>query len=396
MTVRVNKDSFNLREKLSELERPIGVKGNELMRAETSQEARDFISAGRKNLIINGACTISQRLGSGTYTLGAAAPYFPVDRFRSWAVGGGQFTIQRSDDAPPGFKNSLMYTVSTADTSVGSSEYYCIQQRIEGYNIAHLGLGTSDAKPVTLSFWVKSDIPGIYSGSFFNTGQSYTCVFEYQINQADTWEYKTFTIPAATVGSFTTDSSIYGLGIWWDLGSGTGFNNTPFVWKNAGDFRSANQVPFIGTSGAKFRMTGVQLEEGNNATDFEHRSYGEELALCQRYYYKTIGNDPYEAIAWAGHFSTGYQYVVVSFPTSMRTEPAVDLGGNLRILYYSDGTTQNNSSDIWSIGNIQLGNNGGYFRMDTSGSWANKTAGTFIRVDKNNDATAFFDFDSEL
>ena len=285
MTVRVSKQPVNLREKLSELERPIGLKGSDLMSAATAQEARDLVSAGRKNILINGACIFNQRFGSGTYTLTGSSDYYPVDRFRSWANGGGQFTIQRSDNAPPGFKNSMMYTVSTIDTSVGSSEYYCIQQRIEGYNIAHLGLGTSDAKPVTLSFWVKSDLTGTYSGSFFNTGQSYTCVFEYQINQADIWEYKTLTIPAATIGSFTTDSN-YGLGIWWDLGSGTGYNNTPFVWKNAGDFRSANQVPFIGTSGAKFRMTGVQLEAGRNATEFEHRSYGEELALCQRYYWR--------------------------------------------------------------------------------------------------------------
>ena len=250
MAVRANKPAFNIREKLKELTHSIGLKGRELMSAATVQEARDLVSAGRKNLIMNGACTINQRFGSGSYTLTGSSDYFPVDRFRSWAVGGGQFTIQRSDNAPPGFKNSMMYTVSTTDTSVGNSEYYCIQQRIEGYNIAHLGLGTADAKPVTLSFWVKSDLPGIYSGAFFNTGQSYTCVFEYEINRADTWEYKSLTIPAATIGSFTTDSSNYGLGIWWDLGSGTGFNNTPFVWKNAGDFRSANQVPFIISSGA--------------------------------------------------------------------------------------------------------------------------------------------------
>ena len=357
MTLRASKPTFNVREKLTELGRRFGLKGSQLAAAETVQEARDLVSAGRKNMIINGACTINQRFGSGSYTLTSSADYFPVDRFRSWAVGGGQFTIQRSDNAPPGFKNSLMYTVSTTDTSVGSSEYYCIQQRIEGYNIAHLGLGTADAKPVTLSFWVKSDIPGTYSGSFFNTGQSYTCVFEYQINQVDIWEYKTLTIPAATVGSFTSDSSNYGLGIWWDLGSGTGYNNTPFVWKNAGDFRSANQVPFIGTSGAKFRMTGVQLEIGKNSTDFEYRPIGEELALCQRYYFQLTD------FVWTYSLSgtTGaYNRATIWHPVEMRTDPtvsfAVSTGGTAQGTQGGNPKTTtiyiNNAS---SISNVSAG-----------------------------------------
>ena len=328
MTVRVNKPAFNIREKLSELERPIGLKGSELMGSESVQDAREVVRAGRKNLIINGACTINQRFGSGTYTLTGTSDYYPVDRFRSWAVGGGQFTIQRSDDAPPGFKNSMMYTVSTVDTSVGTSEYYCVQQRMEGYNVAHLGLGTVNAKPVTLSFWVKSDLPGTYSGSFFNTGQSYTCVFEYQINQANTWEYKSFTIPAATNGSFTSDSSNYGLGIWWDLGSGTGFNNTPFVWKNAGDFRTADQVPFIATSGAKFRMTGVQLEVGRTATEFEHRSHGEELALCQRYFFM-LGDTNNTSLPHASYYNNTLVAMSVQFPVTMRANPSI---------YIVDGT----------------------------------------------------------
>jgi hypothetical protein len=294
MTVRVTKPEVNIREKLAQLERPIGLKGSELMKSETAQEARGFINAGRKNLIINGACTISQRHGSSTYTLDAndGGGEYPVDRFRSWAIGGGAFTIQRSDDAPPGFRNSMMYTVSTTDTSVGSSEYYCIQQRIEGYNIAHLKWGTDDAKPVTLSFWVKSDIIGTYSGSCWNGGQSYTHAFEYQIFESDVWEYKTVTIPGPTIGSYNTANAV-GLGFWWDLGSGAGFNAPAGVWQNTGDFRTTNQVPFIAHSGAKFRMTGIQLEVGLTATEFEHRPHGEELMLCQRYYEKWKGESTY-------------------------------------------------------------------------------------------------------
>ncbi len=333
MTVRVTKPEFNIREKLAQLERPVGLKGSELMKSETTQDAREVISAGRKNLIINGACTISQRRGAATYTLDAndGGGEYAVDRFRSWAIGGGAFTIQRSDNAPPGFKNSLMYTVSTVDTSVGSSEYYCIQQRIEGYNIAHLKWGTDDAKPVTLSFWVKSDVTGTYTGSFWNGGQSYTCAFEYKIFESDVWEYKTVTIPGPRVGSYPTDNAV-GIGIWWDLGSGAGFNAPVGVWQNTGDFRTTNQVQFIEHNGAKFRMTGIQLEVGLTATEFEHRPYGEEMALCQRYYqnsYDQAGgkypgntddnNGPIHTTWNDGNSPFGM------FPTVMRVAPTVTL-----------------------------------------------------------------------
>ena len=319
MTVRVTKPEFNIREKLSQLERPIGKKGSEIMKSETIQDAREVVRAGRKNLIINGACTISQRLGSGTYTLTASSDYFPVDRFRSWAVGGGQFTIQRSDDAPPGFNNSLMYTVSTIDTSVGSSEYYCVQQRIEGYNTSFLKWGTNDAIPVTLSFYVKSDVPGTYSGSFWNAAQSYSCVFEYEIFETDVWEYKVVSMPGPRVGNWNTTDGV-GLGIWWDFGSGTGFNATPGIWQSTGDFRSANQVPFISRTSAKFRMTGVQLEPGLVATEFEHRNHGEELTLCQRYYEENK-NSQYTATGYhTSYIRSGMQFQVIK-----RAAPTVEL-----------------------------------------------------------------------
>ena len=318
MTVRVTKPEFNIREKLSQLERPIGKKGSEIMKSETIQDAREVVRAGRKNLIINGACTINQRLGSGTYTLTSSADYFPVDRFRSWAVGGGQFTIQRSDDAPPGFRNSIMYTVSTVDTSVASSEYYCVQQRIEGYNTSFLKWGTNDAIPVTLSFYVKSDIPGTYSGSFWNSGQAYSCVFEYEIFESDVWEYKVVSMPGPRVGTWNSTDGV-GLGIWWDFGSGAGFNATPGIWQSTGDFRSADQVPFIASSGAKFRMTGIQLEPGLVATEFEHRNHGEELALCQRYYWQQ------ENFLWLYSLDVNHGYVRANIfhPVEMRAVPTV-------------------------------------------------------------------------
>ena len=322
MTVRVNKSSFNIREKLSELGRKFGLKGSELAAAETVQEAREIVSAGRKNMIINGACMINQRFGSGTYTLTGSNDYYPVDRFRSWASGGGQFTIQRSDNAPPGFKNSLMFTVSTVDSSIASGAYYVIQHRVEGYNFAHLNWGTTNAKPVTLSFWVKADVTGEYGISFWNSGQNYTYVTSYNINVADTWEYKTITIPGPIGGSWLTDNG-NGFGIWWDLGTGSQYStSTTETWGQNAKFKPTGSTQMIKTSGAKFRMTGIQLEVGRNATEFEHRSYGEELALCQRYYGKIrLSNQEWiynETNNTWGKWWMGY------IPFSMRANPNID------------------------------------------------------------------------
>ena len=338
MTVRVNKDSFNLREKLSELERPIGLKGSDLMSADTAQEARDLVSAGRKNILINGACTINQRFGSGTYTLTSSTAYFPVDRFKSWAAGGGQFTIQRSDNAPPGFKNSLMFTVSTADSSIASGDYYVVQQRVEGYNFAHLNWGTANAKPVTLSFWVKADVTGKYGISFWPNGQNYNYVTHYNINTTDTWEYKTITIPGATSGTWLTDSGM-GFGIWWDLGSGSTYEtSTTETWGQSNKFLPTSTTKMISTNGAKFRMTGVQLEVGKNATDFEHRSYGEELALCQRYYFKLTNS---RLVAGYKRHDTSSNFQMQS-PVPMRVEPTpiLNVGGSFTNMQTNFNTTQ--------------------------------------------------------
>ena len=339
MTVRVNKSSFNIREKLSELGRKFGLKGSELAAAETVQEARDVVSAGRKNMIINGACMVNQRFDSGTYTLTNSAAYFPVDRFRSWAAGGGQFTIQRSDNAPPGFKNSLMFTVSTADSSIASGDYYTIQHRVEGYNFAHLNWGTNNAKPVTLSFWVKADITGNYGISFWNSGQSYNYVTSYNINDADTWEYKTITIPGAIGGTWLTNNGI-GFGIWWDLGSGSQYGtSTTETWGQNGKFWATGSTQMIKTSGAKFRMTGVQLEVGRNATDFEYRPYGEELSLCQRYYQKMYFTTSDYPFGYCYTYNQGNSACGIPLAAPMRTSSPDITFSSLRIRGFNqDGT----------------------------------------------------------
>ena len=239
---------------------------------------------GNRNMIINGAAMISQRLGTNTYNLTNVSSWYPVDRYPCWSVGGGTLTIQQSADAPSGFQNSIMFTVNTADTDALSQNgtYYIMQQRIEGYDTRRLNMGQSNAQSSTLSFWVKSDVTGTYCVMFNNHAQNRCYTKEFTVNSADTWEYKTLTYPGDTTGTWVHDSSGSGVQLNWCLASGANYQGTANQWNTSWKDHTSNQVNFMATSGNKIRFTGIQLEKGTTATEFEHRDYGEELARCQR------------------------------------------------------------------------------------------------------------------
>ena len=178
----------------------------------------------------------------------------------------------------------------------------------------------------------KGDIPGKYGISFWPSDQNYNYVTHYNINTVDTWEYKTITIPGATGGTWLTDNGT-GLGIWWDFGVGTTYSTaTTETWGQSGyKFAPSYSLQMIKTNGAKFRMTGVQLEVGKNATEFEHRSYGEELALCQRYYQEIgNGNNGANEIVEGGYGTTAMViYNSIKLLVEMRTVPTLSQVGNI-------------------------------------------------------------------
>ena len=290
MTVRVNKSSFNIREKLSELERPIGLKGSELMRSETAQEARDLVSAGRKNLIINGALEINQRSFSSRVYNTASNGVYNVDRFSvDWSLD-GQMTVTLENDAPTGFNKSIKFTVNTASTdNLAQSEYNTLKYNVEAYDTNHLAYGTADAKPITLSFWVKANHTGKYSAGFrsYAVGQVRGNHQSYTINSPNVWEYKTLTFLGDTEYSLPNNNSI-SLQLHMAVTNGDTVDDP----SDDGNWNSGNYIgllsestmdDFNSTAGNTIQWTGFQLEVGRNATEFEHRSYGEELALCQRY-----------------------------------------------------------------------------------------------------------------
>ena len=293
MTVRVNKSSFNIREKLSELGRKFGIKGSELVAAETVQEARDVVSAGRKNLIINGDFRINQRYGNSSST---EKDRVTVDRWFESNPGGSGMSHQTVQEAPDGFVYSEKMTMGGSVYTPGSTNTMFFSQSIEGQNVAHLNMGSSSAKSFTVSFWVRSSLTGNFSIGINNTtggnptnNATHAYVTHYSINVANTWEYKTVTFPGAPIGTWATNNT-GGLCLIFDLGSGSGHDGTLNQWSASDNHRAPNSVRMGSVASSTWQITGVQLEVGRNATEFEHRSYGEELALCQRYYQKIINS----------------------------------------------------------------------------------------------------------
>ena len=275
-----------------------------------------------RNMIINGAAMISQRLGSNTYNLTGATRYYPVDRYPTWAVGGGTITIQRSDDAPSGFQNSIMFTVNTADTDAlsQSGTYYIMQQRIEGYDTRRLNMGQSNAQSSTLSFWVKSDVQGTYGVMLNNHAQNRSYLREYTVNNTDTWEYKTLTYPGDTSGTWLHES-LSGVQLNWSLGSGANYQGPANQWNNSWQDHTSNQVNFMATSGKKIRFTGIQLEKGTTATTFEHRSFTDEELRCQRYFWKFVGS------IYGTEYGGSLGFMHYSLPVRMRIKGTLSYSG---------------------------------------------------------------------
>ena len=233
---------------------------------------------GFRNRIINGDMRIDQRNAGAAVTNASA---YILDRWADFKAGSGQYTAQRSTTAPAGFTNSFQHTVTTA-VSPAVGDVYQVFQAIEGNNVSDLAFGTANAQTITVSFWVRSSVTGTYAFRLQNSNTSRTYVATYTINSANTFEYKTVTIPGDTSGTWLTDNGI-GLVINFDLGSGSNFNGTAGSWASADARRTSACVNWITTNGATFYITGVQLEAGSVATPFERRDYGRELMMCQRY-----------------------------------------------------------------------------------------------------------------
>ena len=269
------------------------------------------------NRIINGAMTIDQRNAGAAVTVSSNELY-AVDRFV--VVGqpdDGVFTAQQSSTAPAGFTKSLLITVTTADASIGASQFYLIQHRIEGFNTADLGFGTASAQTVALSFWVRSSLTGTFGGSLRNGSSARSYPFSYTISVANTWEYKTVIITGDTSGTWVTDNG-QSINVTLSLGDGSSRLGTAGAWSASNFSGATGQTNLIGTSGATFYITGVQLEAGSTASSFAHENYSDTLQKCQRYLpaWRGVGQ------GWTGQCNgTTAAQLNIQFPVQTRTAP---------------------------------------------------------------------------
>lgn len=253
--------------------------------------------AGTRNRIINGAMQIDQRNSGSAVNVNG---YF-IDRYYGENVTDGTITVQQVSDAPTGFSNSAKFTTTVADASIGAAQYMVLRQSIEGNNVVDFNFGTASAKQITLSFWVKSSLTGTFSGSFRNGANNRSYPFNYTINAANTWENKSITISGDTSGSWTTDNGA-GLVVTWSLAVGSDFWGTLNTW-SSGTYLGTSSTSVLGTLNATWQLTGVQVETGSVATNFEWRNYQQELAMCQRYY--EVGGS---SSIWSGYTVSGNAY----------------------------------------------------------------------------------------
>jgi hypothetical protein len=268
---------------------------------------------GFRNRIINGDMRIAQR-GTAAVT---AAFAFSVDRFVAVNSSNGTYSAQQSSVTPAGFNNSLLVTITAAQTA--GSGNLSIAQNIEGFNIADFGWGSATAQAVTLSFWVRSSATGTFGGVIRNNDSTRSYPFTYTISAADTWEYKTVPISGDTTGTWAT-TNLKGAEVRFSLFAVSSSQQAAGDWFAGNATGATGQTQLASTNGATFYITGVQLEAGSVATPFERRPFGTELALCQRYFEKSFQSDTAPAQS-AGNLGAVTFGQIVAASTAATTTP---------------------------------------------------------------------------
>ena len=346
-----------------------------------------------RNLLINSAMQVAQR---GTSS--SSAGYQTVDRFRFTSSDMDQLAFTQSQDTtgPSGFTNSYKITVTTPETTTEAEEQLYMFQTIEAQNLQQLGYGTSDAKQLTLSFWVKSSVTGAYCVAFYQNDGNRLITSTYSISSANTWEYKTITIDGDTSGTINNDNGA-GLELYFFLSVGPDRKTTDSTsWGTwtAAKFGYGQVADVAATSSATWQITGVQLEVGDTATPFEHRSYSDQLQACQRYFLRyNYSNNLSDAASHntlpviAG-YTGSVAYGGMKLPVTMRTSPSFSASAASTWIYYANGgshtatemTAYETGPSIWGM------------KYATSGNWG---AGTAL-YGRPTGTSSYYQFDAEL
>jgi hypothetical protein len=310
---------------------------------------------GRKNILYNGAMKISQR---GTSFAAIGNTDYSLDRWSFQNSTIGTYTVTQDSSGPAGFANSYKIDCTTADASPAAGDQMYIKQKIEGQDVQHLKKGTASAESITASFWVKSNKTGDMQVNLYDKDNTRIIGNTVTINAADTWEQKSLTFAGDTTGAFNDDNAqSLQIELWFDSGSNYSSGAVPTSWEARveADRNAGGTLALADSTSNYLNFTGVQLEVGSTATDFEHRSYGEELALCQRYYqkYENTGNINandgalFNTCVW----NTTDTFSAFVYINPMRTSPSVgfsDTTANSLTLFVAGSSSTPTS---WAINN---------------------------------------------
>ena len=349
------------------------------------------------NMVVNGGMTVAQR--SSSVTGNGSSAYLTCDR---WKVSGGMGTrtVTQQADAPEGFYNSYKIEITTAETSPSAGTSLAFEQRMEGQNLQMLKKGTSNALPITISFWVKSNKTGTYILEVDDNDNSRNINKSYTVSSSGVWEYKTITFEGDTTGSLDDDNAhSLRLFFWLDAGSNFRGGTLATSWENTTNANRADgNVTLADTVGNTWQITGVCLNVGDSAIDFPHESYGETLAKCQRYTYIISGagytpatSSAYDRYVMFGTGPTAAKWIT-PFPTTMRAVPSLITSNftssTVQIYSYTDDA----SKTLSSIALAQGGTNQQQVDFTLSGSGLADT----ITWRWNNSPAAYIGFDAEL
>jgi len=366
----------------------VGASGDTVALASGASQT-GFGSNAFRNIIINGDMSIAQRGTSATSLTGSG--YNTCDRWRSQISSAGTWSQSQSTDVPTGqgFATSYKWDCTTADASLAAGDSIIFQQRVEAQFLQYLKKGTSNAESLTLSFWVKSNKTGTYIANLYdennrNISKAYT------ISAANTWEKKTLTFAGDTSGAFGNDNAI-GLYVQFFLAAGSNMSSGTLAtsWES---YTAANQavgqVNLADSTSNEWYITGVQLEAGTSASDFEILPHDVNLRRCQRYCFSEPAGDAYHLICNGFYPNTSLFIGIIYLPTTMRGEPSITTSGSFQTASTSDKTASNFTSTDNAVSNI----NAVQIRADVS----SVTAGDGANLRNANDATAKFILSSEL
>jgi len=348
--------------------------------------------SGRRNIVINGAMNVAQRSAS-VAALGAAAGYFTLDRWKFITAGSaGRFTMSQTADGPNGVSaNCLKVDCTTADTSIAAGEYLILTQYFEGQDLQSIGKGVVGAKEITVSFYVKANAAFTFGCELYDEDNTRQITKLFTTTAG--WVRHELTFPAdVDDGSspFVDDNAASLQLSFWIHGGATftgGTLNTA-AWANVTQAnRAAGIDSFFSSTDNNFFITGVQMEVGSVATPFEHRSFGEELALCQRYFHRWDSTvSVYNNLCMGMTLGSTAGRGVVNYPVNMRAIPTLAHDGTFRVY---DGSASRSVSDVTIS---RASTNEMYINFTCSSATANRPA----ELGANNDDTCTIDFIAEL